>query len=289
MSNYISEADFCKILELMRQVGCFIAGLQGQVEREEKPDGSPVTIADKLAGQMIVEALSRITPHIPVICEESPEAENRLAAQSRLRWITDPLDGTRTFLDGYDGYGCHLGLVDGDIPVMGFAYFPSREKPDVLYFTALDGKSYRQEDGQPPEEIQVTSPAANQRLTAASGWSDKITAIGAETVNNISAVGGGILCVTAAGNADIGWMNKIFCHWDTAAAQAIICAAGGAVVEIATGKPVRYAQETFIVPPMAGGKLETLKRLGLADSQQTLKPPVTATKASPKKAAIKSP
>lgn len=281
MLNYISEDEFCKIIALVRQAGRLIADLQGKVEREDKPDGSPVTLADKLAGQLIIEGLSRITPHIPVVCEESTDAENRLAAQNRLRWVTDPLDGTKTFLDGYDGYGCHLGLVDGDTPVMGFACFPSKDKPDVFYFTGLNDKAYRQTGNDAAQEIRVTTPAANETLTVASGWHDKISAIGSEHVNNISAVGGGILCVTAAGDADIAWLNKGFCHWDTAAAQAIICAAGGEVVEIATGKPVRYAQDTLVLPPMAGGHPATLKRLGLAQlpqSQQSHAIKVTATR-----------
>lgn len=263
MADYIDDAAFSKIIALLRQTGRMIAGLQGYVEEERKPDGSPVTIADKLAGQMIVEGLARITPGIPVICEESPEADNLRAAQSRLRWLTDPLDGTRTFLGGYDGYGCHLALIDGDKPVLGFALFPSNKKDDVLYYTGADGKAYKQEGQNPAEKIHVTNRAANETLIAASGWKDEIGSIGQEPVIYIPAVGGDILCITAAGIADVAWMNRYFSHWDTAAAQAILCAAGGEVIEIATGEPVRYPQNTLIVPPLAGGNPETLQRLGL--------------------------
>jgi 3'(2'), 5'-bisphosphate nucleotidase len=61
-----------------------------------KKDASPVTEADVLANQILVEALQLRWPVIPVLSEES--TDSTLTQDSRCYWAIDPLDGTKEFI-----------------------------------------------------------------------------------------------------------------------------------------------------------------------------------------------
>ncbi len=89
----------------------FRAGLGADL----KADRSPVTIADRTAEQAMRAVLSGRFPEHGVLGEEfgldRPEA--------RLRWVLDPIDGTRAFITGRPTFGTLVALLDGDRPILG--------------------------------------------------------------------------------------------------------------------------------------------------------------------------
>jgi myo-inositol-1(or 4)-monophosphatase len=94
------------------------------VVADAKADGSPVTIADKRAEELIRRAVEKRYPEHAVLGEEFGESK---AGASR-RWIVDPIDGTKAFIHGVPLYGVLLGLeIDGVVEV-GVAYFPALEE-----------------------------------------------------------------------------------------------------------------------------------------------------------------
>lgn len=77
---------------------------------EQKPDGSPVTFADK-------EAEAVIRAHLLSAACAGPfdilgEEEGQTGAGTRLRWTVDPIDGTRSFVRGIPLCGSMIGLED---------------------------------------------------------------------------------------------------------------------------------------------------------------------------------
>ena len=70
----------------------------GEIDVTIKDDSSPLTEADRLAHQLIVAELRKLTPDVPILSEESGETP----AQERLEWsrfwLVDPLDGTKEFI-----------------------------------------------------------------------------------------------------------------------------------------------------------------------------------------------
>ena len=85
------------------------------VSADDKSDASPVTIADRTAELAIRAVLSQRFPEHGILGEEfgldRPEA--------RLRWVLDPIDGTRAFITGRPLFGTLIGLLDGDTPLLG--------------------------------------------------------------------------------------------------------------------------------------------------------------------------
>jgi myo-inositol-1(or 4)-monophosphatase len=85
------------------------------VDAELKSDASPVTIADRNAEQAMRAVLAERFPDHGILGEEF--GLDRPAA--RLRWVLDPIDGTRAFITGRPVFGTLIGLLDGDTPILG--------------------------------------------------------------------------------------------------------------------------------------------------------------------------
>ena len=92
---------------------------------DTKSDRSPVTIADRSAEQAMRAVLAERFPDHGVLGEEfgldRPEAS--------LRWVLDPIDGTRAFVSGRPTFGTLIALLDGETPILGVIDQPvSRER-----------------------------------------------------------------------------------------------------------------------------------------------------------------
>ena len=88
---------------------------RASVQTLVKPDHSPVTIADRGAECAMRALLAQFFPDHGIVGEEF--GGERDAA--RLRWVLDPIDGTRAFITGRPTFGTLIGLLDGDRPMLG--------------------------------------------------------------------------------------------------------------------------------------------------------------------------
>ncbi len=80
-----------------------------------KADQTPVTIADRKAELAMRDVLARLTPECGILGEEFGLER----AEAALRWVLDPIDGTRAFITGRPTFGTLIGLLDGDDPIVG--------------------------------------------------------------------------------------------------------------------------------------------------------------------------
>jgi histidinol phosphatase-like enzyme (inositol monophosphatase family) len=92
----------------------------GVVASETKGDGTPVTVADRAAEAFLRERIRDRYPTHGVLGEEYGE-ENPGAW---VRWILDPIDGTKSFMRGVPLYGVLIGIETGGEPAVGVAHFP---------------------------------------------------------------------------------------------------------------------------------------------------------------------
>src|SRR5215213_11703904 len=93
-------------------------------EVESKADRSPVTDADRAAELIILGALARAAPGVPVIAEEEVAA-GRIPAHEDTYFLVDPLDGTKEFIRGGDDYTVNIGLIERGIPKLGAVFAPA--------------------------------------------------------------------------------------------------------------------------------------------------------------------
>lgn len=98
---------------------------QTGVRPDFKADDSPVTIADRMAEQLIRQRIEARFPEAAIVGEEFGSQGSEDAT---FRWFIDPIDGTKSFVRGVPLYAVLLGLEIEGQPVVGAAYFPALDE-----------------------------------------------------------------------------------------------------------------------------------------------------------------
>jgi histidinol phosphatase-like enzyme (inositol monophosphatase family) len=92
---------------------------------DDKSDHSPVTLADRAAEQAMRAVLAARCPEHGVIGEEF----GTTGAGGGLRWVLDPIDGTRAFITGRTTFGTLIALIEDETPLIGIIDQPiTRER-----------------------------------------------------------------------------------------------------------------------------------------------------------------
>ncbi|MBJ6985384.1 3'(2'),5'-bisphosphate nucleotidase CysQ [Luteimonas sp. MC1750] len=212
-----------------------------------KADASPVTAADLAAHHCIVHGLTRLTPDIPVLSEESAHAvpTGRRRAWSRF-WLVDPLDGTREFLKRNGEFTVNIALVDHGVPVFGVIQAPV----GGAVWHGAPGEGAFRRDGDAERPIATRRPAtAPLRVAASRSHLDPRTAALLQRLGAHETIGLGSslkFCLLAEGGMDAYPRMGPTSEWDTAAGQAILEAAGGCVLDL-QGRPFRYNQRDTLL------------------------------------------
>lgn len=210
---------------------------------EHKHDLSPVTEADRAAELIILAALARAAPTIPVVAEEEVAA-GRIPAIGNTFFLVDPLDGTKEFVRGGDDYTVNIGLISGGEPVLGAVFAPARG----AIYAGLVGEGAWIEDANGRRDIHTRQCGSTITAVASKSHFSQPTADYLEAVGASDYVGIGSslkFCIVAEGNADIYPRLSPTSEWDTAAGHAVLLAAGGRV-DAPEGGPLRYGKRTFL-------------------------------------------
>jgi len=121
-------------LDAAWQAGRITLGyFQNGVTAERKSDNSPVTIADKTAEKRLRELIQHSWPSHGIIGEEFGDS----AGTSGLTWTVDPIDGTKSFVQGVPIYSNLIALTDDKGPLVGVANFPALN--ETIYATRGGG------------------------------------------------------------------------------------------------------------------------------------------------------
>jgi len=214
---------------------------------ETKDDKSPVTAADAAGEKIILADLLRLTPDVPVVAEESA-AEGRIPdIGNGPFWLVDPLDGTKEFIKRNGEFTVNIGLIIDQRPLLGVVYAPAL---DTLYLGWGVGHCWREKDGL-REEIACRIPGPDGVVVLASrshATSEALQEYLKDTpVASVTNAGSSLkFCRVAEGDADLYPRFGPTCEWDTAAAHAVLLAAGGDVVQ-PDGSPFLYGKApTFL-------------------------------------------
>lgn len=261
--RYPRELDAAE--RLAREAGRLVMRLRGgDLDVEMKDGNEPVTEADKRASALIVQGLAREFPGDVIISEENADDLRRLQAERV--WYIDPIDGTKDFIRGRDGFAVMIGLTEGHRPVAGVVYQPVHER----LFAGADAGAWLAVPGQAAQPIQVSEvdDFARIRLVASrsnrTGKIDRVkSTLGIADELNIGSVGVK-LCLIALGERDL-YVNPSSHSksWDTCAPEAILHAAGGKLTDV-HGAALPYDLE------------DTRRRKGLVASNGRLHDPVIA-------------
>ncbi|HEY0960922.1 MAG TPA: 3'(2'),5'-bisphosphate nucleotidase CysQ [Pseudomonadales bacterium] len=219
-----------------------------------KEDDSPLTHADLAAHELIVAGLGKLTPQLPVLSEESagiPWTERRRWTRY---WLVDPLDGTKEFINRNGEFTVNIALIEHGVPVLGAVYAPVQ---DLLYLGAAQLGAWKEDRGR-SARIGTAAIADGQRVlrvvaSRRHAGAELETWLGRMQQRfpdlELLSMGSSLkICLVAEGSADVYPRLAPTSEWDTAAAQAVLEASGGILIDT-DGVPYRYNAKDDLLNP----------------------------------------
>lgn len=238
-----------ELAEVARQAGAEILKVYAQdFTTARKADQSPVTAADLAAEAVILAALRKLAPEIPVVAEEESQASGLPAEAAARFWLVDPLDGTKEFVARNGEFTVNIALVESGVPILGVVHLPALDET----YRGHSGLAERSVKRAPFEPIRARSvPAEGAVMTISRSHAAKELVKAEEMGERIqgTVVAGSSLkfCRLAEGAADLYPRLGPTMEWDTAAGHAVLAAAGGSVSTL-DGEPLRYGKPGFRNP-----------------------------------------
>lgn len=240
--------------KIAREAGAAILKVyqSADFEVQSKADDSPLTAADLAAHQLILAGLKSLAPEIPVLSEES----EGISFEERSSWgkyfLVDPLDGTKEFINRNGEFTVNIALIEQHRPTLGAVYVPVQDK---LYLGDVEAGVATRTLAGVTEPIRTRSFAGKQITVVASRrhGSEALVALMARLGDQMAVetenVGSSLkFCLIAEGKADLYPRFAPTSEWDTGAAQALVVAAGGAVVNL-DFEPLSYNAKADILNP----------------------------------------
>lgn len=245
MLDSVNEQLLGKVVDV-----CIVAGEEilkvynqsGDVSVELKSDDSPVTAADLAAHKVLVPVLKGLLPSVPLLSEEGHLPEWSVRKGWETYWIIDPLDGTKEFINRNGEFTVNVALVHKGKPILGVVYVPVSGITYCGLYSSSEKGAWKIMNG---EKTRIES----RSLASVSRGDTPFVLVasrrhGAEQVNALinrleaqfgelqtSSMGSSLkLCLVAEGKADLYPRLALTSEWDTAAAQAVVEAAGGQVL-----------------------------------------------------------
>lgn len=228
------EIQVAKIVSIAKFAGKAILNIYYDADFSQvvdfKSDNSPLTLADKAAHEVIVEALAKAYPDIPIISEEGEEISYEQRKDYQRFWLVDPLDGTKEFIKRNGEFTVNIALIDNGVPVLGVVHVPV---VDVTYYGQKDSGAYMSEGEADPHQITINNKQSDRiavRSKSHPSPEEEVVLNEYQVVEFISRGSSLKFCMVAEGKADIYYRHGPTMEWDTAAGQAVVEAAGGKVL-----------------------------------------------------------
>jgi 3'(2'), 5'-bisphosphate nucleotidase len=198
-----------------------------------KADNSPVTTADLLANQIIIDGLKRISDY-PILTEES-YVEYEIRKNWDKYWLVDPLDGTKDFIAKNDGFTVNIALIEHNKPILGVVYLPTK---DDVYYAEYKKGAYK-------NEVKIFNNSKRTELIGVDSNFHSTDAVKEffkkHNIKDIRKYGSSIkICKLAEGVIDVYPRLNGTKEWDTAASHIIANEAGCKLIDIETNKELVY-------------------------------------------------
>ncbi len=209
---------------------------------EIKEDNSPVTLADKMADEIIRQVIAQAFPTHAFLTEESSDDKSRL--QNDYVWIVDPVDGTKDFVDKNDEFTTNIALAYKHEVVVGVVLVPATG--EIYYASKGNGSFYQKKNR--IKIIRVNSKTRGLTvLTSRFHVNEKELATierHKDKIKHRKTFGSAIKpCRIARGLAEITYrLSAGTKEWDTAASQIVVEEAGGVFVK-PSGERILYNRD----------------------------------------------
>lgn len=236
-----------KVIAIAKDAGLAIMSVYNSSNEEvtSKADSSPLTLADLAAHKVIMEGLSKLSPCYPILSEEGASIPYSERSKWSRYWLVDPLDGTKEFIKKNGEFTVNIALIENGLPILGVVYAPVLK---ACYFGSKDKGAFVQRDLATHQIFAVSPNNSAIRVVASRSHSNHRTQTLLDTLGDYECISMGSslkLCLVAEGVAHIYPRLGPTMEWDTAAAHAVVNAAGGSVCQ-ADGVELHYNKENLL-------------------------------------------
>ncbi len=210
-----------------------------------KSDNSPLTLADKASHEVIVAALEKYFPTIPLISEEGEVPAYEVRKHWKEYWLIDPLDGTKEFIKRNGEFTVNIALIKDNKSILGVVYAPVN---DEMYLGVV-GEGAKKIVGSVETLIKVNKKENKKTAVRSKSHAapEEEAVLKAHDVIDSISVGSSLkFCMVAEGKADIYYRHGPTMEWDTAAGQAVAEAAGGKVFIDTSEEHFTYNKENLL-------------------------------------------
>jgi len=250
MSLKIDQQLLDQVTEISRMAGQAIMDIYQQgIEVTHKADDSPLTQADLASHQIICSGLKQLTPGLPCLSEEAATIDFATRAAWHEYWLIDPLDGTKEFIKRNGEFTVNIALIRDHEPVLGVVHIPVSGES---FSGSRNLGARRVNDQGEVAFIKVRKPSADPLVVVGSrshanpALERYLDQLGE---HELISMGSSLkFCVVAEGKADFYPRLGPTSEWDTAAAHAVVVAAGGSVVKL-NGQPLQYNLKDSLLNP----------------------------------------
>ena len=221
--------------------GAGLMSLRGQPIVSKAAGDQLKTCVDRAAEGWVLGLLRATFRNDRFLAEESHEDDGSWAGGLSPYWTIDALDGTRSFVDGYDGFCVQVAYVIAGKPCLGVIFEPVSRR---VYLGVVGAGAWRI-DAAGTARLQVTATEngwpQNPRFVDSTRPTGEAGALFARLDGRFVECGsiGLKICRVAEGSADVFMKQFRFKLWDVAPGEVILREAGGSLANW-EGKPFDY-------------------------------------------------
>jgi 3'(2'), 5'-bisphosphate nucleotidase len=237
-----ADAIAMRLVPIALEAGRLLRGFErAAMDRRIKADGTPTTNADLAAEELIISRLNEVWSDIPVVAEETANAESPADAF----FLVDPLDGTGDFIHGTGEYSVNIALIRAGRPIAAVVSAPAMGRIWIAGEAARTGEfaeggdiAWRDVRTRPAPERDLVALVSRRHGDAATEACLSTLSIGTRRTASSALK----FCLIASGEADVYVRCGPTMEWDTAAGDHILFRAGGCVVGPG-GQPLTYGHD----------------------------------------------
>lgn len=257
MPHFVTNEIRARLIDGVHDAGRQVLAIyRRDFDVETKSDDSPLTEADMVSHHALVAVLEDLTPRTPILSEESGEISFDTRKTWDRYWLIDPLDGTKEFIKRNGEFTLNVALIENGVPVFGIVHAPVLGEQGTTWWGQQGEGAWKQQGSEQAEAITTRALPDPEHAAWKVVGSRSHGAVAFDAFckglprHECVTMGSSLkLCLVAEGSADLYPRLAPTSEWDTAAAQAVVTAAGGEVLNARTLQPLRCNQQESVLNP----------------------------------------